>query len=264
MSRMEGLVVVRASIDSHMSIQHHVSRMPDMALCLCNVPSSALLSGQFESRSKTFGGKTTHPASVTCSGGFEYTTTRVRRRDAWSFCIALCHRTTRSYCIFDVSHDRAFSYAMIFINAGYDMKFAGRNDVPQCGDFRRKERRGTLTFTSNQALSMSRHTCSGSTRLATVPDIRGEVFFSLYPGFMVASGCGMSFIVPPGNHRHRELLLSPSDRRLRRSLCQLQRILEQRTLVTHLFQLLIGVSFPDLLFGKLCVLLVASPQKELE
>lgn len=81
---------------------------------------------------------------------------------------------------------------------------------------------------------------------------------------MVASGCGMSFIVPPGNHRHRELLLSPSDRRLRRSLCQLQRILEQRTLVTHLFQLLIGVSFPDLLFGKLCVLLVASPQKELE
>jgi len=44
-------------------------------------------------------------------------------------------------------------------------------------------------------------------------------------------------------YRHRELLPCP-DKRLR----HLQGILEQWTLITHLFQLLIGISFPDLLF----------------
>jgi hypothetical protein len=44
----------------------------------------------------------------------------------------------------------------------------------------------------------------------------------------------------------------------------LQRVLEQRALITHLVQLLICVSFSDLVFRKLCILLVASPQKELK
>lgn len=39
----------------------------------------------------------------------------------------------------------------------------------------------------------------------------------------------------------------------------LQRVLEQRTFITHLVQLLISVSFSDLVFRKLCILLVASP-----
>lgn len=44
----------------------------------------------------------------------------------------------------------------------------------------------------------------------------------------------------------------------------LQGILEQRTLVTHLIQLFIRIALSNLVFGELRILLIASPQQELE
>lgn len=77
--------------------------MPDMVSCLCSVPSSASPSNQWRCEKMAFM-STTHSAGVTCASDLEYAASRLRRRYARSFSVALRRWPNQPYSILDIGH----------------------------------------------------------------------------------------------------------------------------------------------------------------